>query len=49
MIAIKEGIWNAEFQFEFAADSLLPKLNFQRMIEIYVCNAKEKQFMEMDI
>lgn len=30
MIAIKEGIWNAEFQFEFAADSLLPKLNFQR-------------------
>ena len=25
MIAIKEGIWNAEFQFEFAADSLLPK------------------------
>lgn len=30
MIAIKGSIWNAVFQFEFAADSLLSKLNFQR-------------------
>ena len=30
MIAIKESIWNAKFQFEFAADSLLSKWNFQR-------------------
>ena len=30
MIAIKKSIWNNEFHFEFVADSLFPKLEFQR-------------------